>query len=85
MMSLEIVLDEASAKSLQEMSARLGIDPAVMASRLVKRAILLARPRPVFDMEMLKAYVAEHGVEDLALAEANQEHRAELLAYEDRA
>jgi len=56
-MSLEIVLDGASAKSLQEMSARLGIDPAVMASRLVKRAILLARPRPVFDTEMLKMYL----------------------------
>jgi len=34
---------------------------------------------------ILKAYVAEHGVEDLALAEADQEHRAELLAYEERA
>jgi len=85
MMSLDVVLDEASAKFLQEMSARLGIDPAVMASRLVERAIRAARPRPVYDAEALKAYAAENATEEGALADSDSAHRQWLLLREDKA
>lgn len=85
MMTLEIVLDKNTAQSLVEMAAARSIDPAAMAVRLIKRALHAARPRPVFDPELLKAYVAEHEAEELALAESDLNHRAALLAYEDQA
>ena len=84
-MILEVELDENAAKSLREMSAPLGIAPAVMAARLIKRALRAARPKIIFDLEVLKAYAAEHGAEDLALAESDLEHRVQLLADEDEA
>ena len=84
-MKPEIELDEAAAESLREMSAPLGIDPAVMAARLVKRSIRADRLRPVFIAERLKAYAAENEAEELALAESDVAHRAELLAEEERA
>ena len=85
MTTLMIPIDGQAEQSLQEMSARQGIDPVEMASRLLKRAILAARPKPVFDLEVLKAYAEENAAEELALAESDLEHRAELLAHEDRA
>ena len=83
MTTVTIPLDGQAEQTLQEMSARQGIDPVEMASRLLKRAIRAARPRPVFDLEAVRAYVEENAAEELALADSDSEHRAELLAYED--
>lgn len=56
-----------------------------VTTRLLKRAILAARPRPVYDLEAIKANAAEFAAEDLALAESDLTHRAGLLAQEDAA
>ncbi len=56
-----------------------------MASRLLRRAIRAAQPKPVYDIEALKAYATENEAEETALAASDSGHRAELLAYEDRA
>ena len=84
MTTVTIPLEGQAEQTLQEMSARQGIDPVEMASRLLKRAIRAARPRPVFDLEVLKAYSEENSAEELALADSDLEHRAELLAHEDQ-
>ena len=78
-----IPIDGQAEQSLQEMSARQGIDPVEMASRLLKRAIRAARPKPVYDIPALQAAYAEFAAEDLALSEATVAEHAELLAYED--
>ncbi len=67
------------------MSHRSGIDPADMALRLLRRAIRAAQPKPIYDIEALKATYAEFAEEDIALSEATVAHHAELLAYEDQA
>lgn len=85
MTTLTITIDERSDQSLQQMSQQRGMDPADMASRLLRRAIRAAQPKPVYDIETLKAAYAEFAEEDIALAEATVAEHAELLAYEDRA
>lgn len=52
---------------------------------IADRAVRTARPRPVYDLEMLKAYAAEYAAEEEALAESDRVHRADLLAHEDQA
>ncbi len=54
-----------------------------MAFHPTNRAVRAARPRPVFDSAMLRAYTAENQAEELALADSDLEHRAQLLADED--
>ena len=61
------------------MSARQGVDPGEMASRLRKRAIRAAKPKPVYDVVALQAEYAEFALEDLALPEAAVAEHAELL------
>ena len=85
MIALTITIDEQTAQHLRQMAQERGIDTAVMASRLLRRAVRAARPRPVYDVETLNAYAAENMAEELALADSDSKHRAELLAYEDGA
>lgn len=53
-----------------------------MTTRLDRRAIRAARPRSLFDSATLRAYAAENQAEELALADSDSEHRAQLLAEE---
>jgi molybdopterin biosynthesis enzyme len=79
-----IVLDEATEADLQRLSAKEGRQASEYAARLLARAVRAARPRPVFDPAILKAYAAENAAEEEALAESDRQHRAELLAEEER-
>lgn len=65
------------------MSTPHSTNPAETAARLNRRAIRTTRPRPLFDSAMLKAYAAENHAEELALADSDLEHRAQLLAEEE--
>lgn len=83
-MTLTITIDKKSEQSLQQMSKQRGMNPDDMASRLLRRALRAALPKPVYDMEALKAAYAEFAEEDLALSEATRAEHAEMLAREDR-
>jgi len=85
MTTLTITIDERSDQSLQQMSQQSGTNPAEMAVRLLRRAIRAAQPKPVYDMDALKAAYAEFAQEDIALSEESVAHHTELLAFEDRA
>lgn len=85
MTTLTITLDDFAETQLQKLSTTEGDDMNRVATRLLKRAILAARPRPVYDLEAIKANAAEFAAEDLALAESDAVHRADLLAQEDAA
>jgi hypothetical protein len=61
------------------------MDVSETAARLLARAVRAARPRPVYDIEAIRADMAEFGKEDLALAESGLQERAVLLATEDMA
>ena len=80
-----IVLDEATETGLQQLSAKEGRQASEYAARLLARAVRAARPRPVFDSALLKAYAEENRVEELALADSDLEHRTGLLTDEERA
>ena len=78
-------MDARTEAGLQRLSAAEGISPSDLAARLLARAVRAARPRPVYDIEAIKANCAEFAAEDEALAESDIAHRAELLAREDTA
>ena len=84
-MTLTIKLDKRSEESLQKISSEQGEEPSDMAFRLLQRAIRAALPKPVYDIEALKATYAEFAEEDIALSESTVAEHAELLAHEDRA
>lgn len=83
-MTLTIALDEGTETALRDLCQSEGAEIDDLASRLLKRAVRAARPRPRYDIEALKARYAEFADEDLALAESDLVHRAELLDAEDR-
>ena len=85
MTTLMVMIDERTDAGLQQMSASEGCDSSQVASRLLARAVLFARSRPIFDEEALKAYTAENAAEELTLADSDLVHRADLLAQEDAA
>lgn len=78
-----VMIDERTEAGLHQMSANQGRGPGQVAARLLARAVLSARLRPVIDEEALKAYARENADEELALADSDLVHRAELLAQED--
>jgi hypothetical protein len=80
-----IVLDGHTEAVLLELSRKEQVAPDDLAARLLRRAIRAARPRPVYDIEALRAYAQEYAEEELALADSDPEHRAALLAEEDAA
>lgn len=84
-MTLSITIDQQSERSLQQMSEQQGTDLSDTASRLLRRALRAAHPKPVYDIDALKAAYAEFAEEDLAFSEATVAEHRELLAYEDRA
>lgn len=84
MTTLTITIDEATEADLQRLSAKEGRQASEYAARLLARAVRAARPRPVFDSELLKAYTAENAEEEEALADSDSAHRAELLAQEEQ-
>lgn len=83
MTTLTITIDDATEASLQRLSATEGRPASDYAAQLLARAVRAARPRPVFDPEVLKAYAAENAAEESALADSDWEHRAGLLAREE--
>lgn len=85
MTTLTISIDEATEAGLQRLSATEGRQASEYAAQLFARAVRAARPRPLFDPEVLKAYAAENAEEERALADSDWEHRAQLLAREDEA
>ena len=56
-----------------------------VASRLLRRAVLLARPRRKFDTEDMRLANLEFAAEDEALAESASAERVHLLELEDKA
>ncbi len=80
-----IVLDGRTEAVLLELSRKEQIAPDDLAARLLRRAIRAARPRPVYDIEAIRANCEEFAEEDAALADSDSEHRADLLAQEDAA
>ena len=84
MTTITLAIDEVTEASLQQLSAKEGRQASEYAARLLARAVRAARPRPVFDSAMLKAYAEENRAEELALADSDVEHRAELLANEEQ-
>ena len=85
MTNLVIAVDDKTESALRELSAQAGANMSELAARLLRRAVRATRPRPVYDREALKAAYAPFAEEDLALAEADAEHRALLLQQEDEA
>lgn len=57
--------------------------PDEEASRLLRRALHAARPRPVLDPELLRTYTLENRAEEEALADSDSAHRLEILKAED--
>ena len=85
MTTLDVAVDEKTSQTLKEMALARGLNIDEMASRLLKHAIRAARPKPVYDVEALRAYAKEFEAEDLALADSGSAHRLELLEAEDGA
>ena len=85
MKTLTIQIDDHTATSLPQLSEQEGHDPREVAARLLARAVRAARPRPVYDVDVLRAAAGEFAAEDEALAESGAEERARLLAEEDAA
>ena len=80
-----ITLDGPSDAVLVELSRKESVEPDELASRLLRRALRVARPRPVYDIEAIRANCEEFAAEDAALADSDSQHRADLLAQEDAA
>ena len=78
-----ITLDEVTEAGLQRLSAKEGRQASEYAARLLARAVRAARPKPVYDSALLKAYAAENAVEEEALANSDPEHRLALLTAEE--
>ena len=86
MTTLTITIDERMEADLRRLSAAAGeASPSEYAARLLARAVRAARPRPVYDVEAIRKNCAEFAAEDLALADSDSGHRADLLAAEDAA
>jgi hypothetical protein len=56
-----------------------------MAARLLRRAVRAKRPKPALDWDAIRAHAAAFADDDLALADSDTAHRAELLEAEDTA
>lgn len=85
MTEMAIKLDEPTEMGLRRLSEQDGSDVTDLAARLLARAVRATRPRPAYDLEAIRAAVAEFGEDEVALAESGMEERAQLLAMEDQA
>ncbi len=85
MATLTLTINEITEADLQRLSAQEGREASEYAARLLARAVRAARPCPVFDVELLRAYTEQNREEEEALADSGSAHRAELLAQEEKA
>jgi hypothetical protein len=85
MPTLTVNLDERAEAQLARLSADAGPPTSEAASRLLRHALRDQRPRPAVDREAVRHCAAEFAEEDVALAESDAEHRADLLRAEDDA
>jgi hypothetical protein len=85
MVSVTIALDERTEDKLNRLSASEGIPADELAARLLRRAVRAKIPRPAWDLDAIRAHAATFAEEDLALADADSAHRADLLTGEDTA
>ncbi len=85
MTTIDVAVEERIFQTLKEVALARSIGVEEMASRLLRRAIRTAQPKPVYDIEVLRSYAKEFEAEDLALADSDSAHRLELLEAEDRA
>jgi hypothetical protein len=85
MSALLIQLDDRTARQLETMSRSEGVGTEDFAAKLLRRAILQARPRRTFDADAVRQANQPFEAEDLALADSDVDQRSQLLAEEDRA
>lgn len=85
MTTLTIEVDCQTEQGLRRLSGLDGVDMTQLAERLLARAVRSARPRPVFNAELIRTANAPFIAEDEALAESASTERADLLAEEDAA
>ncbi len=83
MTSLLITLDDPTRRRLDSLSRLEGIAAEDAAARLLRRAVMGARPRRTFDTDAILRINEPFAHEDLALAESDSESRLELLLAED--
>lgn len=82
---LTLTLDASTRADVARFAARWGVGESEAALRLLRRGVRAWRPRPVYDLDAIRAYTAAHAAEDLALADSDPEHRLALLIAEDEA
>ena len=85
MSKVMIEIDVATERRLQTLIQTEAEGLAEVASRLLRRAALLARPRHSFDTEAIRIANLEFADQDRAFAEAGSEERFQLLLAEDTA
>jgi hypothetical protein len=85
MSALVVRLDERTSRHLEELSRSEGVGTEDYAARLLRRAVLAARPRRRFDPEHVRRSNAGFEQEDIALAESGAEERCRSLEAEDAA
>ena len=83
MAAITIEVDDKTAAGLRVLGISEGKNIDKVSARILAHAVRSAGPRPVYDVEAIRRAAAEFEAEDLALAESDVEHRAELLANED--
>ena len=81
--SVMVTLDAQTESELNRLSASEGIPAGELAARLLRRAVRAKRPRPALDWAAIRAHAAAFAEEDLALADSDIAHRAELLEADD--
>jgi hypothetical protein len=79
MPALLIRIDDHTSKQLETMSRSEGVGAEDLAARLLRRAIINARPRARFDADTVLHSNAPFAQEDLELAESDSEHRLASL------
>ena len=82
---VQLDIDDRTAAQLEALGQIEGESPHMLASKLLTRAVKLARRRPAVDREALRKAYAECEEDELALAESGIEERAKLLQEEDEA
>lgn len=80
---MQLDIDDRVAAQLEALGEMEGESPHALASKLLARAVKLAKRRPSIDPEALKKAYAGCEEEELALAESGAEERARLLEEED--
>lgn len=83
MTTLTIGIHDSTARSLAVVSKREGCEINDTAARWLKRALLVARPRPQYDIERIRSENAAFLAEDRAFDDLVSEEMVELLRRAD--